>query len=134
MLHGLRPGGTGPGVDGRLPARLTLLAWLRRGRLLPLRVRMRYAGLVLVRTGLRVRLLREGLAALGWVRLAGVGLTLGRRRRALRHRRGSSGAGLTGTLSLLTGCLREPVTPLLARQVRRSRVGRGGCAGLRERS
>jgi hypothetical protein len=105
MPNGLRPCGTGTGVDGRLPARLTL----RVG------VRMRYTGLVLVGTGLGVRLLRERLAALRWVRLAGLGLSVGRLGRALRCRRRSSGRGLTGPLRLLPGDGRrgEPVTALL---------------------
>ncbi|MFC4470003.1 hypothetical protein ACFPH6_36830 [Streptomyces xiangluensis] len=95
---------------------------------------MRYAGLVLVGTGLRVRLVREGLAALRWVRLAGVGLSVGRLGRALLRRRRSSGPGLTGPLRLLPrgGCLGEPVTALLSRRVGCSGVGGCGRAGLRE--
>ncbi|WP_425585137.1 hypothetical protein [Streptomyces vastus] len=113
---------------------MTLLPRLGHGRLLSLRVRMRYAGLVLVGTGPGVRLVREGLAALRWVRLAGVGLSVGRLWRALLRRRRSSGPGLTGPLRLLPGGgrLREPVTALRRWRVGCSGVAGCGRAGLRE--
>ncbi len=68
------------------------------------------------------------LAALRRVRLAGVGLSLGRLRLRLRLCGGlPRRRGLAGTLRL-----GEPVTPLLGGRVGRSRVGGGGRAGLRE--